>query len=421
MNTLWKFMAATMFAATLGIGTGAAQEEDCADLGACFEKYKVIRKADCGKRADAIKLGKHIGEKFKDEADEQNKKVVAAVVANAAKLEKEDAVCIRNANYDSSFKARNWDQFMSLSRDIINDQSTESGVRLDVLLTAASTGFDRMVVDKSDRFNNDTVLYAKTAIQQIEANVASKTFGTFAPFENRENALGWMNFILGFVNYQKFGATMPEKKKEGVAYLFKASQHGEKKNDWTIFATIGDWYAEQATELFKEYTALRQANNDTENDESKAKLALARGYAERALDAHARAYKLLSADKNAKADDIKGLLDEVTKFYKFRFNGKSEGQDTFVAGLIAKPMPDPTSAVTPVILEEPTTTSTSAATTPASSTTPVTSTAPVKPTVSTTPVKTTTPAQTKPATPATSATKPAATVKKPGTKRKATR
>lgn len=361
MKNLLRVLAISMFLTTFGVVAGFAQgEEKCPDLAACFEIFKTELKKDCGMRDKAIEIGKYIGEKFKD--DEQNKELVDKIRARAIKEEADGKICKRNNAYNDAFKAKNWDNFFAVGKEIINDPSTEKGLALDVMLDLISVGLNN-AAEKNDKFNNETTMYSKTALQSLQNNIASKTgkYGVWIPFNNKENSVSWSNYTIGYILYDRQG-----NKEEAIPYFYKATQIGEKKNDTLLYIRIGYWYGDKATALYDEYSKLRESANAATDEETKtklnndanAKLALARGYAERAMDAFARGLK--TTNKDTKPEVVKGLNDEITKYYKFRFNGKEQGQTEFVSALIAKPMPDPSTAVTPVVEETtPTTTTTS--------------------------------------------------------------
>lgn len=262
----------------------------------------------------------------------------------------------------------------------------------------------------------------------MTGGTGSKTgkFGVWIPFESKENALSWMNYTIGWIMYYRQGETMAEKKNEAIPYFYKATQMGDKKSDTLLYIRIGYFYGDKATALYTEYEKIREsataATVEEEktklNDEAKAKLALARGYAERAMDAFARAHKFATADKTSKPELITGLNNEITKFYKFRFNGKAEGQNEYVSALISKPMPDPSTAVMPVAEDAiPTTTTTSSTTT---TKTEVKTTTTVKPATDTT-VKSATTDKATTTTKTETTTKAKTTVKKPVTKKKGSR
>jgi len=367
MKTLFKVLALGLFMTAAGIISGSAQTEECADLAACFEKYKAERKKTCGQRAEAVRLGKLIIEKFG--ADELNKEVINYVKGDVPKLETGDARCKMETRYNEGFKNKQWADFFAVSKELMNAEAN-SPLGLDLLLTHVSVGYDRAAVDKDDNYNNETLNYAKTALQKLESGQASKTgnYGVYVPFKSKENAQSWMYYIVGWLNYNKLN-----NKKEGVAYLYKSTTIGtENKNDISIYTSIGTFYFDEAARLDAEYRKVRQANNNEENDESKRLLGLARANADRGIDAFGRARKI-ATDSKAKPQVVEAINKTLTDLYKFRFNiapeAKTPELESYVSKLISQSMPDPATEVTPVVEEvKPTTTG-------ATTTAPVTNTA----------------------------------------------
>jgi hypothetical protein len=80
------------------------------------------------------------------------------------------------------------------------------------------------------------------------------------------------------------------------------------------------------------------------------------GYAERAMDAYSRAYTLAKADPKL-ATYAGTLYKTLQALYTVRFQ-KQEGIDAWISSAVTKPFPDPTSAVTPVVDAETTTSNT---------------------------------------------------------------
>ncbi|HVE55735.1 MAG TPA: hypothetical protein VNB22_02840 [Pyrinomonadaceae bacterium] len=423
MKTLFKVLALGTLLTASSVLT-FAQEKTAEDLAKDYATYKTEKAKPCGQRSAAITLGKSIVDTYEKipAVYEDNKPVIEFVKKDYPKLEAADATCARNNRYDSTYKAKDWAGFFTVSKEIIAAPENSNGTDLDVMLDAVSVGYDRAVVDKVDTYNNDTLNFAKTALQKIESGKTSKTgkYGVFIPFNTKENAQSWMNYIIGWEMYYKLN----QKNKEALAYMYKSTQIGtEKKGDTVIYTNIGTYYFDEAIRLDTEYRDKRKANNNEDNDETKALLALARGTADRAIDAYGRAYKIAQADAKALPAYKTGLYKTLTDLYKFRFNlapdAKTPDLDKYVADLVAKPMPDPSTAVTPVVEEvKPATTTTTSTTT--TTTTPATTT--TTPTTTTTKPAATTTTTTKSTTTATT-TKPATTtpVKKPVTKKKGTR
>jgi hypothetical protein len=92
----------------------------------------------------------------------------------------------------------------------------------------------------------------------------------------------------------------------------------------------------------------------------KEAIGMLNGTAERAMDYYSRAYKLAKSDTPAAKTYKDSLYKDLTILYEGRFN-KKDGLDAYIATVTAKPVPNPTTPVTPVNDPEPTTTTTTGA------------------------------------------------------------
>lgn len=313
------------------------------NLETVYSNFKTAAKAPCGQRDEAIRLGKLIIERFGN--DELNKEVIDFVKKKVAEFEKDDKVCKRGPSGDGVHK--NWKEFFASAKDIIAAEG-DSPIALDVMLDLVSAGFDRVIVDKDNTFISDTFFYAKLAAQKIEAGQKSKKWGAFFPFDTKENALGWLNYIVGWLSYYKLN-----QKQEALPFFYKATQN--KNNNQkivTAYRIIAEYYMENSKTLEVKF---EQDSKNIRNDDSKASLELIKGYKDRAIDAYSRAYKLLVENKEKKA-----LIDNyyriLTTLYRSRFNldpkDKVESLDEYIEKLVNRPMPDLTAPIKP-ILEDP--------------------------------------------------------------------
>jgi hypothetical protein len=75
------------------------------------------------------------------------------------------------------------------------------------------------------------------------------------------------------------------------------------------------------------------------------------------MDYYSRAYKLAKTDTPGAKIYKDGLYKDLTILYEGRFN-KKDGLDAYISSVTAKPLPNPTTPVTPVVDPEPTTTTT---------------------------------------------------------------
>nr|MBA3600589.1 hypothetical protein [Acidobacteriota bacterium] len=389
-------------------------------------------KPELAKKEAAIQAAKQYIEKYgANEADKEQvdyfktaipdlEKGIAEIKAAAVNAEKAKATQALFTRFDKGVKGTNGKadpvETYAAGKEIVAGDPNF----LDVIIVLGSVGFDQAVLPTPvDTYNNDTIQYAKMAIQKLEANTPSKTgnYGVLQyAYKNKDypdgksNALGWMNYNIGYITYYRQGKDNPAKKKEALPYLYKATQYTSfnQKNPF-LYQTIGAWYLDEAIKIDKDRKAKITAAGDKDTDETLAMLAMQKGYADRAIDSYARAYKFAKDDKNSKKEYTDNLYARLKELYVFRYDGKTEGIDEFVASVQSKPLPDPSAAITPVKDETTTPPATTSTTTSPATTTPATpaTPAPAKPT----------PAATKP-TPATS-TKPATTPTKPPTTQKA--
>jgi hypothetical protein len=210
-------------------------------------------------------------------------------------------------------------------------------------------------------------------MQKIEGGTVSKQYGAFGySLGTKENALAWMNYAIGYITY--FGQ---KNKKDALPYLYKATRYetnakNNPKNIALIYDAIGDYYRDDYNRIDDERTKLAaEAKAKTDEAEKKAlidktkeMLLLQKGYAERMLDAYARAHANAGTNQAYKTE----LYDTMKVLYKVRFD-KTDGLDAYLSSLMSKQMPDPTNAVTPVVDTTATTTTSTSTTSGAVTTT----------------------------------------------------
>jgi hypothetical protein len=389
MKTIFRFLSVGMLLMTFmiigGTASSAQAQDDPAAKAALYQKFTDNwNKPDVESRKIALNAAKEYVEKYGgNEADKEQVDYLKAWIPKTEDwIVKQGTLAMYN-RFDNAYKSKNWDEVYAAGKDILAKEPDN----LDVILTLGSIGFDQSI-KKNYKYNDDTLRYAKLAMQKINSGTTSKNWGLFDyKYENKDNALGWMNFNIGYITYYAQG-----NKKEALPYLYAASQaNGETKSRPDAFEPVGAYYfedvkklADEVQKMIKEQTDMPATATDEErakkDAEIKAKIAILNGTTERAMDAYSRAYTLAKANPKTKpyAD---GLYKQLQALYNVRFQ-KTDGLDTYISSTVAKPMPDPTSAITPVSDPEPT------------------ATAPVKP------AAVVTPTVTKPA-PATKATTPA--------------
>lgn len=278
--------------------------------------------------------------------------------------------------FDTAFKSKNWDNAIAAGKEAMNfqpqyiDKKTVDNTKFDLGIVMTAIGYD-LAEAKNNKYNAETVELAKRVIQQLESGQTSENYGNYGThqFKTKEypdgknNALGWMNYTIGYINF--YAQNDP---KAALPYLYKATQYKSATQNFAdIYRMIGTQYYDEVAKLDKQRTDVQAANNNQDNEESLRLYALEKGYAERGADAYARAYRLVKDDPKIPKEYKDGIYNRLQQLYKFRHNDKTEGLDTYVASIMNKPFPNPTSAVEP-IKDEPDTATTTSSTT--SSTTP---------------------------------------------------
>lgn len=395
LNQMKKLIGVLVFGLLLAVFTATptfAQEPDRATLYETYEKNYQAKTVE-GKQK-ALNAAKDYIAKFNTPDDKPQvdyfKEAIPALEkaiedikkAEAEKIAREKEQALLN-RFDTSVKGKNWADTFGSGKEILSKKPDF----LDVYIVLSTIGFDR-AEEKVDTYNEDAVNYAKKAIQMIEAGTASETgnYGAFGTYQfkttefpdGKNNALGWLNYQIGYIMYNR-----QNKKKDALPYLYKATQYNSATKAFPQpYELIGAYYYDEVARIDKERRDKIAANNNEDNEETNALYALEKGYAERGADAYARAYKMESAKKQPVASYQNFLKGRLEQLYKFRFDDKTDGMDSWVATVSSKPFPNPTSTVEPVKEELPTTdstttdsamTSTTPSTKPAATTTTKTS------------------------------------------------
>jgi len=449
MKTIYKNLMLgsflTVFAAFTAAPTFA--QDACADVDAnqaLYKKYIDNYAGTMAQKKIAVEAGKEYIQKYeacatatKDAAGvekktltfaeqityfKENVPVLEKAITDQVNLEGDKAMYGR---FNAATKAKNVAEILASGKEVLAKYPTADS-SLDVAIVMASAAFDEVIAKPTvTTYNKDLITYAKKAIELIEAGKTSKTYGAGAyQLQTKPKALGVLNYSIGLAMLGD-----PAQKKDAAAYFYKSSQYDSVfKNNPLLYRAIGSNYLDEFLAFDKKRKEIIVRNENKDNEESLAMEAMQKGYADRAIEAYAIAYKIAKADpkQKATADAVSTTLKDL---YAFRFNGKTlDNVDTYVTTVASKPLTNPTTTVTPVKEEAPATTPpTSGATTP-SATTPTTTTPATKPATkpATTPTKpvssATTDSETTPEADTTATTTKTKTkAKKPAPKKKGTR
>ena len=436
MNKFLRVLGLGLMIATFAFAGFAQQEEKTKLYNTYIEKYQSDKVADLQAALDAAK--EYIA-KFNTPDDEAQvtyfKEAIPTLEAaiktkGDARLAKEesDAWYALLKNVVNASNSKNWEQAFTLGKQAIDKQfkylgsgpltaEIVKGQKLDIAIGLGVIGFDRAAVEKNDNFNNDALMFLKSAVQQLEAGqpADTTTFGKAVGYnlENKDNALGLLNYYIGYIMYFR-----QKKEEEALPYFYKATQYNSAARNFpAVYEKIGLKYYNRLAELDPKRLALIEAAPDKQDTpETIAMLAEEKGVADRGLEAYAKAIKMAQADTKISQEYKDTLRANFEQLYKFRY-GNTDGLEVYLNNAAGKSLTSPTTPVKPVVEEVKTVETTTTTTSPTPSTKPATT----QVTTKTTETKTTTPmangAKTTVKTTTTKTEEKPATAKKPRKKR----
>ena len=302
-------------------------------------------------------LEKAIAKMKKDEADRiayekeqaEKKKKAAERTARLGRLNTAYNAITKNPTVEA-----NWDEYFAAGEDVLKYEPNY----VDVSIVLASAGSELpKELQSNTKLKERTVNYANKALSQIDlgATSADNKYGEFRwVYGSKDKALTWMNRIIGQIKGRtNRDAAMP--------YYYKATKYKTGSKDWNIYRIIGAWYYQKLVDKVKTREALDKTD-ETNIPEIKKSLAFEKGYAERAMDAYARAYKLAQTDSKVNAKTKANLFADLKKLFAFRYNDPKDASlksdiniKSYVAVIDKRTMPNPETEVKPIGLpvEEP--------------------------------------------------------------------
>ncbi len=273
--------------------------------------------------------------------------------------------------FDAAVPADNYAEIYAAGKEIITRQPENLSAKFVLAVSGIGESAKALQAKTTSKYATESLGYAKSLYDHIKgggkldrSKDGKELIGWLKWERSREEALSQLAYTLAYVNY--YGLN---NKKAAVPYYYEVTQlPGFFKTYPPVFATIGDYYIGEAApigqDIIKKAEAIKVAATDEEklklNDEAKALEGLFNGYTERAMDAYSRAWSVAKDTTPAEKTYKEGLRKEVERLYNLRFS-KLDGLSQWISSTVAKPLPDPTSAVQPVSDPEPTTTTTTGA------------------------------------------------------------
>jgi len=359
---------------TAGAVASFAQDA-CADVDgqtALYTKFTgLYNKKTVTDMESALAAGKEFLEKFG--ACESLKEQVDFVRPHVERIEKA-LPGVRKAGtlsplfkrFDAAIIADNGDEIYASGREILALDPDN----INIIVPLGVAGLYQSY-NNNPKYAEDTIRYAKLALDKLKGGMAATkknkagvdVYGALKYEFTKEQAIDELSYSVANLTFYA------KKDKKGALPLYYeiAQGNGKYKDDPRVYQTIGSHFGSEVIRLAGEVKKLIDEQKAKATDEEKLAMepkikeaiGLLNGTAERAMEYYSRAYKLAKATTPAEKTYRDGLYKDLTILYEGRFN-KKDGLDAYISSVSAKPLPNPTTPVTPVLDPEPTTTTTSA-------------------------------------------------------------
>lgn len=357
MKNVFRMMiiaaVATFFALPAYAQDAAAQPaqsaQDAEAKAALYSRFLEKMKGDAVAQKEASAIGKEYIAKYPTPTDDADKQILDYIKGWVAKYDK--------AVWDFEFKesvAKNPGRAFQMGRERLASDPENVELHLSLVQTGVNAASA-----KNTAHNAEAAAAARRALQLIEGG---KTAPTYVMFASREEALGGLPYMIGYLQMQ----SSPE---EAKAALVKAAQSNTKfKTEPSTYTYLGAIYYDEFLKLAADYKARFEGKDET--DESRAAYEKLMQTLDRVIDAFARAelHSKVAADK-------KKLRDQLTGLYKSRNSGSEAGLNDYLAGVASRPVPEPGQLAHPALAPAAAPTTGAASTTPAASTQPAATTA----------------------------------------------
>ncbi|HEX6123979.1 MAG TPA: hypothetical protein VFZ23_01275 [Pyrinomonadaceae bacterium] len=377
MKTIFRFLnAGAMTVAVLAVGAVAGFAQDqCADVdgqNAVYTKFTAVyNKKTVTEMETALSSGKEFLEKYG--ACESVKEQADFVRPHVERIEKQLPAVRKQGQlaplfkrFDAGITADNGDEIYVAGREILAIDPDNINIIVPLGVAGLYQSYNNNM-----KYADDTIRYAKLATDKLKSGVAATkknkagadVYGALKYEYTKQQALDQLQFAIAHLTY--YG----KKDQKGALPLYYeiAQGNGIYKDDPRVYQTIGSYFGAEVLRLSGEVKKLIDEQKAKATDEEKLAMepkikeaiGLLNGTAERAMEYYSRAYKLAKSDTPAAKTYKDALYKDLSILYEGRFN-KKEGLDAYISSVTAKPLPNPTSPITPVNDPDPTTTTTSA-------------------------------------------------------------
>ena len=252
--------------------------------------------------------------------DDQYTRYLKQWIAAFEKDERQDALL------RAIYGEKNYVAGFGMAKQVLADDPED----VKTLIALGYGGYLATTNAKNETFNADSERYALKAIQLLESGRAPDAW---EPFKNRGDALASLNYAIGF-NELKL---RPE---EAIGRFIKVTQIDSdlKKTPSTYYLLAVAYEQGPYKRLSADYT--KRFGDQSPTPQSIAAFDNVNKLTDLIIDAYARAVALAGNDPQYQAKKAE-WTKRLTDLYKFRHENSDAGLNEFVAGVLAKPLPQP--------------------------------------------------------------------------------
>ena len=370
-------------AQTAASGTATAQDAGAQEKRDLYTKF--YNAVTANKQDEAYQSAQEYVRKYPNDTDD-----IAKYVRTFITTYEKNQVSQKYASFYGLIQKKDYPGAFTQGKQLL---STEPN-NISVMMNLVQAGY-AAAVSGNTSLSGEASNYAKQVIGLIESGKTPEGEKPWYPFNNRDEALAYLNYYYAAMNLKAAPA-------DAAGYLVKVvSFETPLKKDPLIYYQLA--YAYEAGEYKRLGDAYQAFVGKEETPESKAARANLDQGADRIIDALARAIAYADADPKNKqkyAQQRAQWMTALTQLYKSRNNDSDANLPQYIASVTTRPMPQ----FKPVTAESMT------PATPASGTTATPAATPTTPPATTT---TTRPAATTTSTPGAATTTPARTTATP--------
>jgi tetratricopeptide (TPR) repeat protein len=226
----------------------------------------------------------------------------------------------------SIYSEKNYAAGFGLAKQVLTDDPED----VKALIALGYGGYLATTNARNETFNAESVRYAQKAIQLLESG---KTPDAWEPFKSREDAVASLNYAIGFIDLKP----RPE---EAIGRFIRVIgiDSDLRKTASTYYLLAVAYEQGPYKRLSADYT--KRFANQPETPESKAAIETLNKVMDQIVDAYARAVALAGTDPKNQASKAE-WTKRLTDLYKFRHESSDAGLSEFIAGVLAKPLPQP--------------------------------------------------------------------------------